>query len=105
VQKCSPLGGYLGHDALISISRFENKIDNYVATDHTCEKFFGGKLNLARGEDGGPCEAYYCCSFKAPSTYASMAMVRRLASTVRVHGFSSEPFQKHSGNSLGFGLK
>jgi hypothetical protein len=86
-------------------SVLKTKIDNYVVTARTCEKFFGGKLNLVRGEDGGLHGAWYYCSFKAPSTYASVATMRRLASTVRVHWFTSDPFQKHSGNRSGFGLK
>jgi hypothetical protein len=99
VQKRSPLGVYPRRDAILSIFFvLKTKIDSYVATDRTCERFFGGKLNLTRSEDGSPRRAWYCCSFNAPSTYAFVAAVRRLASTLRVHRFSPEPFQKQSGN-------
>jgi hypothetical protein len=79
-------------------SIFKTKpIDNYVITDHTREKFFGRTLRLAKGEDGNLHGAWRCCSLKAPSTYASAATVRRLASTVQVHRLPSDLFQKALG--------
>jgi hypothetical protein len=86
-------------------SVLKTKTDSYVMTNRTCERFFGGRLNLARSKDDGPRGARYCCSFNAPSTYASMVTARRLVSTVRVHGFSSDPFKKHLSNRSGFDLK
>jgi hypothetical protein len=47
-----------------------------------------------RSKDDGLCGARRCCSFKVPSTYASAATVRRLASTARVLRPSSDLFSK-----------
>jgi hypothetical protein len=52
---------------------FKTKSDICVATDRTCKRFFYGKLNLARSKDGGLRGTWHCCSFNAPSTYASVA--------------------------------
>jgi hypothetical protein len=58
--------------------------DIYVVTNRMSERFFGRRLDLARSKDDGLRGARYCCSFKVPSTYASVAMVRRLAGIARV---------------------
>jgi hypothetical protein len=92
----SPLGGYLGHDALLPFFTTSQKksLDIYVVTDHTSERFFGGRLDLARSKGDGMCGARCCCSFKVPSTYTYAATVRRLAGTDRVFRPSSDLFSK-----------
>jgi hypothetical protein len=77
-----PSWGYPGHDALLLFFRlFKKHPDIYVVTDRTSERFFGGRLDLARSKDDGLCGAKRCYLFKVPSNYASTAMVRRLAGT------------------------
>jgi hypothetical protein len=69
-------------------------MNNYVITDRTGKRFFGGRPELARSKDGGLRGAWHCFLFNAPSTYASMAMVQRLASIVQAHRFPSDLFSK-----------
>jgi hypothetical protein len=95
VPERSPLGGYLGHDALLLFLRFfSKKIYIYVITDPTGERCFGGRLDLMRSKDDGLCGARCCCLFKVPSAYASVATTPRLASTARVLMPSSDLFSK-----------
>jgi hypothetical protein len=56
--------------------------------------FFDGKLDLVRSKGDGLRGAICCCSFKAPSTYAFAATVRRLAGTARVLRPSLDLFSK-----------
>jgi hypothetical protein len=56
--------------------------------------FFDGTLDLARSKGNGQRGARGCCLFKAPSTYASAATVRRLAGTARVLRPLSDLFSK-----------
>jgi hypothetical protein len=76
---------------------FQKKTHNYVETDRTSERFFGRKLDLAGSKGDHLRGARCCCSFKAPRTYASMAMVRRLASTTRVLRSLSDLFSEAFG--------
>jgi hypothetical protein len=72
----------------------KKNLDIYVVTDRMSERFFGGRLDLARSKDDGLRRVRRCCSFKVPSTYASAATMRRLASTSRVLRPSSDLFSK-----------
>jgi hypothetical protein len=58
--------------------------DNFVETNRTSEKFFGGNSDSS------------CFSFKAPSANAPAAMTRRLAGTSLVSGFHPTSFQDRS---------
>jgi hypothetical protein len=80
---------------------FSKNPDNCVETDRTSKRFFGRKLDLARSKDNGLRGVRHYCSFKAPSTYASAAMVRRLASTARVLRSSFDLFSKVFGRPPG----
>jgi hypothetical protein len=73
---------------------FKKNPDNYVMTDCKSERSFDGKLDLARSKDDSLRGMRRCCLFKVPSTYASAAMVQRLAGTSRVLRLSSDLFSK-----------
>jgi hypothetical protein len=73
---------------------FQKNSDDFVETDHTSEKFFKRKLELAKGKDDGLHGMTSCCSFKAPSANASAAMAQRLASTSLVFDFHLTSFQE-----------
>jgi hypothetical protein len=73
---------------------FQKNPDIYVVTNRTSKRFFDGKLDLARSKDDGLRRARRCCSFKVPSTYATVTMVRRLASTAQVLRPSPDLFSK-----------
>jgi hypothetical protein len=73
---------------------FEKNPDNCVETDRTSERFFGWKLDLVRNKSDGLRGVRHCHSFRAPSTYTSVATVRKLASTVQVLRYSSDLFSK-----------
>jgi hypothetical protein len=92
MQRHSLLGGYPKHDALPLFLMIFSK--NCVEIDRTSESFFGWKPDLVRSKGDCLRGVRRCCSFKDPSTYASAATARILASTVRVLRSAPDLFSK-----------
>jgi hypothetical protein len=90
---------------LVFFDFFFKNSDNFVETNRTSEKFFKRKLELAKGKDDdlrGMTSRY---SFKAPSSNASAATTRRLASSSLVSDFHLTSFQESSSDRWDFGPK
>ena len=86
-------------------SKFFKNSDNFVETDRTSEKFFGGNSNSGKVKMTVCMRWRVAYSFKAPSANAPAATARRLASTSLVSGFHPTPFREHSNDHSGSGPK